>query len=181
MMWRRQRTWGFVLMVMGVVFAAWFYFQTHDRFTQESAVFLAYVPAGGLFLAMMLAYRARNWVEADDDGVRINRLFSSVVVGYDLIRQCRVQPLETHFQDRRKRLVAANDRDLLKKPALFLRLRSDEEAEAVKRKLGAKLASDDFVAIPVPDPDRLSMEISARLPERVAANQGGQRRRRRRR
>ncbi len=181
MMWRRQRAWGFVLMVMGVVLAAWFYFQTHDRFTQESAVFLAYIPGGLVFLLLMLVYRARNWVEAGDDGVRINRMFSQVVVGYELIRQCRVQPLENHFQERRKRLVTANERDLLTKPALFLRLRGDEEAEAIKRKLGAKLASDDFVAIPVPDPDRLSMEISARLPGRLTVNQGGQRRRRRRR
>ncbi len=51
--------------------------------------------------------------------------------------------------------------------------------QPIRRKLGRQLASPDAVAIPVPDPDALSWEISSRLPERAGANLGGQRRRRR--
>jgi len=43
-----------------------------------------------------------------------------------------------------------------------------------------RLAYEDTIAMPVPDPDKVAWAISSHLPERIGQNQGGQRRRRRR-
>jgi hypothetical protein len=68
------------------------------------------------------------------------------------------------------------------KPALFVRLRGDEdELAAIKKKLGGRVAYEDMIALPLKDADALSWEISSRLPDRLGQNQGGGRRRKRRR
>jgi hypothetical protein len=66
------------------------------------------------------------------------------------------------------------------KPALFIRLRGDEAQLAqLRKKLGAQLVAGDTVALPLPDPNAMSWEVSSRLPERTGVNLGGQRRRKR--
>ena len=102
-------------------------------------------------------------------------------IDYDQIRIVKVQPLNLAFQDRRSRMVARIMKPLVDKPALFVRLRGDEEQIAsIRKKLGSRLAYEDTIAMPVPDPDKVAWAISSHLPERIGQNQGGQRRRRRR-
>jgi hypothetical protein len=68
------------------------------------------------------------------------------------------------------------------RPALFVRLRDDEQAiAAIRKTLGARVVYDDMIALPLKDADALSWEISSRLPDRLGQNQGGGRRRKRRR
>jgi hypothetical protein len=70
---------------------------------------------------------------------------------------------------------------LLDKPALFIRLKGDEsEMAAVKKSLGSRLFYDDYIAMPIPDPDAAAWEITSRLPDRMGQNLGGRRRKRRR-
>jgi hypothetical protein len=179
--WRRQRLWPFMFMLLGLVMAGVYTYGNHMRFDlAQSGVFLLYIPFGLLILGFLLYYRHRHYVEVIDQGVRISGILSSTVIPYELIRAVRVQPLERHFQDDRKRLARPINRELLPRPALFLRLKgTEEQVGPIRRKLGRQLASPDAVAIPVPDPDALSWEISSRLPERAGINLGGQRRRRR--
>jgi hypothetical protein len=179
--WRRQRIWPFLFMLLGLVLAGMYTYQNHLRFDlAQSGVFLLYIPFGLLVLGFLLYYRRRNYVEVTEQGVRVSGILSRTLIPYELIRNVRVQPLERHFQDDRKRLARPINRELLPRPALFLRLKGPEEqVQPIRRKLGRQLASPDAVAIPVPDPDALSWEIGSRLPERTGTNLGGRRRRRR--
>jgi len=94
----------------------------------------------------------------------------------------KVQPLKVAFQDARRAKVARIMRPLLEKPALFVRVRGDEERLAlIKKRLGSRLFYEDTIAMPVPDADAASWEIHARLPYRIGQNQGGGRRKKRRR
>jgi hypothetical protein len=68
----------------------------------------------------------------------------------------------------------------LAKPALFIRLRKDDPVTvALVRKLGPRLAYEDTIALPIPDPDAFAWEITSRLPEKLGQNLGGRRRRKR--
>jgi hypothetical protein len=69
----------------------------------------------------------------------------------------------------------------MEQPALFLKLRGEEELAYFARKLGPRLYHDGSVALPVPDPDAAAWEITSRLPERPQVNMGGGRRRKRKR
>src|SRR5207253_7129270 len=128
----------------------------------------------------LLYYRRRSRVEVTDEGLRIGLLLSDLLLEYDLVRSVRVQPLDRHFQDSRKKLVRPISRPLMPRPALYVRLKGDPDRLArIRKKLGSQLYADDTVALPVPDPDALSWEITARLPERAGVNLGGRRRRKR--
>ena len=120
-------------------------------------------------------------METRDDGLVVSTLFSRALIGYDAIRQVRVQPLRIAYQDKRRR-IAPVMKPLLDKPALFVRLKGDEaELAAVKKSLGSRLFYDDeYIAMPVPDPDAAAWEITSRLPDRMGHNLGGKRRKRRR-
>jgi hypothetical protein len=168
-------------MLLGLVLAGMYTYQNHLRFDlAQSGVFLLYIPFGLLVLGFLLYYRRRNYVEVTEQGVRVSGILSRTLIPYELIRNVRVQPLERHFQDDRKRLARPINHELWPRPALFLRLKGPEEqVQPIRGKLGRQLASPDAVAIPVPDPDALSWEIGSRLPERTGTNLGGQRRRRR--
>ncbi len=181
-MWRRQRLWPVLLMGAGVIFSIVTLYGRHWVIDANSAVWLAYIPCGLLFAAGLLYYRRRNYAEVTEAGLKISNLLSSVLIGYDQIRSTRIQPLERHFQDGRQRFLRPTmRRDLRDKPALFVRLRGDEpELAQIRKKLGAQLAYEDTVALPLPDPDAMAWEVSSRLPERTTANLGGGRRRRRR-
>ena len=180
LMWRNQRLWVLMLVVAGLVISPAMFILDHGRFNSNTAIFLLYLPLGLLYGAAMLYHRQRSAVEATDDGLKVSRLIRSVVIGYDLIRSVRVQKLELHFQEGRKRLIRPINRPLMTKDALFLRLRADDPRMGeVRRQLGSQVVADDTVAIPVPDPDAMAWEVSSRLPERTSVNLGGQRRRKR--
>ncbi|HEY7201103.1 MAG TPA: hypothetical protein VIC57_12850, partial [Candidatus Dormibacteraeota bacterium] len=115
-----------------------------------------------------------------DAGLRVSNLLRSHLIDYDLVRSVRVQKLEMHFQDKRKRYVRPISRPLLPRDALFVRLRADDpRVVELRRRLGSQLASEDTVALPIPDPDTMAWEVTSRLPERTGVNLGGQRRRKR--
>jgi hypothetical protein len=184
-MWKRQRFWAAILIVLGVVVTAYLFVFTSPelrRFDQGTVIWLLYIPSGLLLGGVLLYYRRRSYVDADDSRLRISNLLSAVDIDYGLVRGVRVQPLQVAFQEtyrRRHRHPLA--KPYLDKPALFIRLRKDDPTtQAVVRKLGPRLAYEDTIAVPIPDPDAFAWEISSRLPERVGQNQGGRRRRRRR-
>lgn len=189
-LWRSQRFGVVFLLVVGAAGAAYsFYSPAWGRSTftlagltlSSSVVFLAYIPAALLYAGIYRYYQWRSQVEVTEQGVRVRNLLRGVVIDYDLIRTVRVQPLERHFQDSRRRLIRPAHRPLLSRPALFLRLRADDPRLAqIRRSLGSQLVAEDTVALPIPDPDAMSWEISTRIPERGAGNLGGRRRRKRR-
>jgi hypothetical protein len=179
-MWKRQRPFPVFFIIVGVVMSVVTVFTTWGRAVSNSWLFLAYVGSGLVYGALLLYYRWRSRVEVTEEGLKVSNLLSSVVIDYDDIRSVRVQPLARHFEDSRKRLVRSVNRALMPKPALFIRLRGDEAQLAqLRKKLGAQLVAGDTVALPLPDPNAMSWEISSRLPERTGVNLGGQRRRKR--
>jgi PH (Pleckstrin Homology) domain-containing protein len=179
-MWKRQRPFPVFFIIVGVVMSVVTLFTTWGRAVSNSWLFLAYVGSGLVYGALLLYYRWRSRVEVTEEGLKVSNLLSSVVIDYDDIRSVRVQPLARHFEDSRKRLVRSVNRALMPKPALFIRLRGDEAQLAqLRKKLGAQLVAGDTVALPLPDPNAMSWEVSSRLPERTGVNLGGQRRRKR--
>jgi hypothetical protein len=179
-MWKRQRPFPVFFIIVGVVMTGVTLFTTWGRAVSNSWLFLAYVGSGLLYGGLLLYYRWRSRAEITEEGLKISNLLSSMVLDYENIRSVRVQPLARHFEDSRKRLVRSVNRTLMPKPALFIRLRGDEaELAQLRKKLGAQLVAGDTVALPLPDPNAMSWEVSSRLPERAGANLGGQRRRKR--
>jgi hypothetical protein len=179
--WRQQRFFAFFLILSGPIAAVYLYVTGGHRLTQTVEVFLLYIPAGLFLVAALQYYRFRSHVHAREDGLKVSNLLSSVVIPYEEIRNVRVQPLRVHFPDRRKRHVAPAMRPQLDKPALFIRVRSEEMAAYVRSKLGARLAYEDTIALPVADPDKVAWEVNGRLPEKMGTNLGGGRRKKRRR
>jgi hypothetical protein len=179
-MWKRQRPFPVFFIIVGVVMTGVTLFTTWGKAVSNSWLFLAYVGSGLVYGGLLLYYRWRSRAEITEEGLKISNLLSSMVLDYDNIRSVRVQPLARHFEDSRKRLVRSVNRALLPKPALFIRLRGDDaELAQVRKKLGAQLVAGDTVALPLPDPNAMSWEVSSRLPERAGVNLGGQRRRKR--
>ena len=178
--WRQQRFFAFFLLFVGPI-AGGYLFYTSQKLTQTVEIFLLYIPAGLLLLGALQYYRFRSQLEARDDGIKISNLLSSVLIPYEEIRTVRVQPLRMAFQDSRKRRVAPAMKPLLDKPALFIRVRSEEMAAYTRSKLGSRLAYEDTVALPIPDPDKAAWDLNSRLPEKQGVNLGGGRRKKRRR
>jgi hypothetical protein len=179
-MWKRQRPFPVFFIIVGVVMTGVTLFTTWGRAVSNSWLFLAYVGSGLVYGGLLLYYRWRSRAEITDEGLKVSNLLSSMVLDYDDIRSVRVQPLARHFEDSRKRLVRSVNRALLPKPALFIRLRGDDAQLAqLRKKLGPQLVAGDTVALPLPDPNAMSWEVSSRLPERAGVNLGGQRRRKR--
>jgi hypothetical protein len=179
-MWRQQRFFAGFLVAVGLLMTGVLVYQG-QLLIHSNLIWSLYVPSGLLLGGGFLYYKWRSYVEAQDQGLKVSTLFSSVVIDYDQVRLVKVQQLNIAFQDRRSRMVARVMKPLLDKPALFVRLRGDEEQlAAVRKKLGARLTYDDTIAMPVPDPDAVAWAISAHLPERIGQNMGGKRRKRRR-
>jgi hypothetical protein len=179
-MWRNQRLWVLFLVLAGVLISPTMFILHHGQFDANTEIFLLYLPLGLLYGAAMLAYRHRSAVEITPDGVRVGKLLRAYLIPYDLIRTVRVQKLDLHFQDARKRLIRPINKGLLTQNALYIRIVADDERiPELRRGLGSQLMADDMIAIPVPDPDAMSWEITSRLPERITTNLGGQRRRKR--
>jgi hypothetical protein len=179
-LWQRQRFWAFFLIVAGVAAIILLYVQLH-RLSGSNLIWLLYVPSGLVLIGALQFYKRRHRLEVHDDGVLIGNLLSTVLVDYERIRGARVQPLKTHFQEGRRRLVNSMTKPLMEQPALFLKLRGEEELAYFARKLGPRLYHDASLALPIPDPDAAAWEITSRLPERPQVNMGGGRRRKRRR
>jgi len=180
-MWRNQRIWPIVIVLTGLVALPASVVVNHGHINgANTELFLLYVPLGLLYGAGMLYNRQRSALDVTEGGLKVSRLLRSVVIGYDLIRNTRVQKLETHFLEGRKRLIRPINRPLMSKDALFVRLKGDDPRTAeVRRLLGSQLVADDILAVPIPDPDAMAWEITSRLPERTGVNLGGQRRRKR--
>jgi hypothetical protein len=180
-LWRQQRFFAGFLIAVGVVMTILLIYQGQLSKT-ANLIWALYIPSGLLLGGAFLLYKRRSYVEAGEDGVKIGTLRSSVLIDYDRIRGVRVQPLKLAFQDRRSRMIAPMMKPLIEKPALFLRLRGDdEEVTDVKKLLGARMMYEDTIALPLRDADAVAWEISSRLPDRLGQNQGGGKRRKRRR
>lgn len=179
-MWRRQRMWVLLLVALGIVMSVVTLVTRRGGFDINSEIWLAYIPCGLLFGGLLMLYRQRSYAEVSDEGLVVSSLLRTTRIGFDVIRGVRVQKLELHFQDARKRYVRPVSRPLLEKNAVFVRLRADDDRlPELRRRLGTQLASDEWLALPVGDPDAMAWEITSRLPERTGVNLGGQRRRKR--
>jgi hypothetical protein len=181
-MWLKQRFWALILIVAGTAASVLLYVQLH-RFDQNTVIWLLYIPSGLILLGLLQLYRRRHSLELREDGFHVGTFLSGVTIGYDRIRQIKVQPLRLHFQEgTRKRLGnVPMVRALLDQNAVYLRLRLEpDEAAYVQRKLGRRIYDDGAIALPVPDPDAAAWELSSRTPSRLVVNQGGARRKRRR-
>ena len=183
-LWMQQRFYALLLLVIGFGTSALAIYQ-HQLFTGNFVAFVFYVPLGLLMAGGFLYYRWRSKVEVLDSGVKISNLLRSVVIDYDMVRWVKALPLRQHFEDGRSRRVVPFMKRHVDKPAVFIKLRADEQQlAAIKKRLGifkSGLMDDDVIAIPVPDADVVVWEISSHLPERIGQNQGGARRRKRRR
>jgi hypothetical protein len=180
-LWRQQRFFAGFLVLVGVAMTSYLLYM--GQLTRTSNLIWAlYIPSGLLLGGAFLFYKRRSFAEPLDDGLKVSALRSSVLIPYESIRSVKVQPLSLAFLEKRKRMVAPMMKPLMDKPALFVRLRSDEdELAAIKKTLGGRVVYDDMIALPLKDADALSWEISSRLPDRLGQNQGGGKRRKRRR
>jgi hypothetical protein len=180
-LWRWQRFYAGLLVVVGVL-AIGVVVYSRQPITSGNIIWLFYAPVGLLLGAAFLIYRWRSYVEPQENGLRVSTLFSNILIDYEDIRMVKVQPLKVAFQDSRRTKIARIMRPLLEKPALFVRVRGDEEQlAAIRKRLGSRLFYEDTIAMPVPDADAASWEIAAKLPYRMGQNLGGGRRRKRRR
>jgi len=182
--WLQQRFFALFLVGVGVVATGISVYQ-HSVFTTTFAAFVFYVPIGLVVTGGLLFYRWRSKVEVQEDGVKLSNSVRSVVIPYDTIRSVKALPLRQHFEDGRSRTVAPFMRKHLDEPAVFLKLRGDEQQlKAIKSRLGlfkSGLMNEETIAVPVPDADAVVWEISAHMPERTGQNQGGAKRRKRHR
>ena len=182
-LWQQQRFFAGLLLAAGLVATGIAVYQ-HQLFSPAFSVWLVYIPTGILLGAAIFFYRYRSNVRVTDAGVKISSLLTSVVIDYDSIRWVKALPLRQHFQDRRSKMIAPIMKQHIDKPAVFIKVRGDDEQlKVIKKSLGifrSRLMDEDTIAIPVPDADTVVWEISSHLPDRVGQNQGGARRRKRR-
>jgi hypothetical protein len=183
-LWQQQRFFAGLLLAVGLAFTA-FGIYKGQLFTPGYAVWIVYLPVGLALGAGIYLFRYRSNVRVLDSGLKIQNPLSSVLIDYDSIKSVKALPLRQHFQDKRSRMIAPIMKQHIDQPALFIRLRGDEEQLAsIKKRLGifrGRLMDEETIAIPVPDADAVVWEISAHLPERLGQNQGGAKRRKRRR
>jgi hypothetical protein len=178
--WKRQRLFPVFFIIVGTVLTSTTLFTGSASFAGSSWIWPVYILSGVLYGAGLLYYRRRSRAEVTEEGLKVSNLLNSFVIPYDSIRLVRVQPLARHFEDTRKKQIRPINRGLLPRPALFIRLRPDTvDLAALRKKLGGQMVADDTIALPLPDPDAMSWEVSSRLPERSGTNLGGQRRRKR--
>ena len=184
-MWRRQRFWVAILIGLGIAMSTFlfsgFFAPRPKKIDLNLLIWPLYVPSGLLLGGLLLYYRRRSYIQAGDQRLRVSNLLSSVDIDYDLVRGVKVQPLQAAFQEAyRRRQQHPLAKPYLAKPALFIRLKKDDPMTvALVRKLGARLAYEDTIALPIPDPDAFAWEITSRLPDKLGQNLGGKRRRKR--
>jgi len=183
-LWQQQRFFAGMLIVIGLGFTAYALYRG-QLFTTGYAIWIAYIPVGLALGGAILLFRWRNHVRVQEDGIKISSVLSSVTIPYDDLRSVKALPLRQHFQDKRSKMIAPIMKQHIDKPALFMKVRGDDEQlKVIKKKLGifrSRLMDEETIAIPVPDADAVVWEINSHLPERVGQNQGGARRRSKRR
>ena len=183
-LWQQQRFFAALLLAAGLVATGISIYQG-QLFSPAFSVWLIYIPTGLLLGGAIFLYRYRSNVQVLDDGVKISSMFNSVLIDYDSIRWVKALPLRQHFLERRSRMIAPIMKQHIDKPAVFIKVRGDDQGLAqMKKKLGlfrSRLMDEETIAIPVPDADTVVWEISSHLPEKIGQNQGGSRKRRRRR
>ena len=176
-----MRFYSLLLIVIGTA-AIGVVLYSRQPITSANILWLFYGPIGLVMFAGIQVYRWRSFVEPTDAGLKVSTLFSNVLIDYESIRMVKVQLLKVAFQDQRRPRVPRVIKPLLEKPALFVRVRGDEQRLArLKKSLGTRLFYEDTIAVPIRDADAASWEITSRLPYRIGQNQGGGRRKKRRR
>ncbi len=170
-LWRQQRFFAGFLIAVGLVMTILLIYQGQIREIGEFDLAPLH-PERPLLGGAFLLYKRRSYVEAQDAGVKVGTLRSSVLIDYNRIRGVRVQPLKLAFQDRRSRMVAPMMKPLMEKPAMFRApARPDEEVADIKKVLGSRMMFEDTIALPVLDADAVAWEISSRLPVHLGLNQ----------
>src|SRR5947209_14147191 len=156
------------LLVMGLAFSL--YFVLVLKTTRDVYVLLAEAVGGAaLVLLFFGGYRYQSYVKITEEGLRFNWTFpfSSAVVPYAAIRSARVSDLRAFYPENRKSFVNNMTKPLLDRPALYMRVAGDEATLArLSRKLGRRYLYDGQIAVPVPDPKTLALEVIQRLPNR---------------
>src|SRR5256885_17036943 len=98
-MWRRNRVVALLVVVAGLFFL-WVDRTQLARPNLRDIQFvtaLLYSPAGLVLAGVFLYNRWRNRIEITEVGLRVRTLLSTVTIGFDAIRQVRVQPLEKAY------------------------------------------------------------------------------------
>jgi len=183
-LWKRNWFMAPMIMVIGVGFSAYFIFVL--KTTRDIPLLIAEAFGGAaLILLFFGSFRYFSYVQVTDSGLRFNWTFpfSSTVVPFASIRSTRVGDLRSFYPDSRKSYINAMTKPLLDKPAFFAKLGGDEASMVrLSRKLGKRYVVDGTIAVPVPDPKSLSLEVSQRLPNRqLQHNLGGAKRPKRKR
>jgi len=183
-LWKRNWFMAPMIIIIGVGFTAYFLFVL--RTNQGISLLLAEALGGAaLILLFFGSFRYFSYVQVTETGLRFNWTFpfSSTVVPFESIRSTRVADLRSFYPETRKSYINAMTKPLLDKPAFFAKLGGDEASVVrLSRKLGKRYVVDGTIAVPVPDPKSLSLEVSQRLPNRqLQHNLGGAKRPKRRR
>jgi hypothetical protein len=183
-LWKRNWFMAPMIIVIGVGFTAYFLFVLKTN--QGISLLLAEALGGAaLILLFFGSFRYFSYVQVTETGLRFNWTFpfSSTVVPFESIRSTRVGDLRSFYPETRKSYINAMTKPLLDKPAFFAKLGGDEASVVrLSRKLGKRYVVDGTIAVPVPDPKSLSLEVSQRLPNRqLQHNLGGAKRPKRRR
>jgi hypothetical protein len=180
-LWRQQRFFALTFIAIGVVMTVTSAYNGQLA-SSANVAWLIYIPGGLLLGGVFLLYKRRSYVEAQDGGVKVSTLRSSVLIDYEKIRGVKVQPLKLAFLDGRRKMVVPMVKPLIEKPALFIRLRApDEDLADIKKRLGSRMMYEDTIALPLSNADAVAWEIGSRLPYRLGQNQGGGKRHKRRR
>ena len=179
-LWKRNWPLAPVLLVVGGVLTA-----IYAKSPQLPLLLAECVGGAALILLFFGSFRRYSYVKVTAAGLHFNWTFpfSNTLVPFELIRSTRVGDLRAFYPIERKSYINKMTQPLLDKPAFFAKLGGDEATVArVSKKLGKRYVVDGTIAIPVPDPKSLSLEVSSRLPNRhIQQNLGGSKRAKRRR
>jgi hypothetical protein len=183
-LWKRNWFMAPMILIVGAGFSL--YFVLVLKTTHDIPLLLAEALGGAaLILLFFGSFRYFSYVQVTDTGLRFNWTFpfSSTEVPFESIRNTRVGDLRSFYPDSRKSYINAMTKPLLDKPAFFAKLGGDEASVVrLSRKLGKRYVVDGTIAVPVPDPKSLSLEVSQRLPNRqLQHNLGGAKRPKRKR
>src|SRR6202158_3972960 len=84
-LWRQQRFFAGFLVAVGAVMTVLLIYQGQIA-KSANVIWLLYIPSGLLLGGAFLLYKRRSYVEAQDAGVKIGTLRSSVLIDYDRLR-----------------------------------------------------------------------------------------------
>ncbi len=173
-----------MIILVGIAFSA--YFVLVLKSTHDIPLLLAEALGGAaLILLFFGSFRYFSYVQVTERGLRMNWTFpfSSTTVPFESIRSTRVGDLRSFYPETRKSYINAMTKPLLDRPAFFAKLGGDDASVVrLSRKLGKRYVVDGTMAVPVPDPKSLALEVSQRLPNRqLQHNLGGAKRPKRRR